>query len=316
VASKVSVIIPVFNGETTLCQAVDSVLGQGTGGLEIIIIDDGSTDSTPAIIKSYGGRVRSLFQANSGPATARNNGVKIATGEYLAFLDADDKWLPGMLARTVAVLDSDPGCVMVYGDLAMVDSEGASLGTSLVRGRHDHAPSMKEMLTRMWPIMPSGALLRRSAFEACGGFAEDFRNAGWEDAFLWLRLRARGHFHYLADGPLAIWRFSLFPAPLKRRPSSMDRTTFARLVHQHFGVDPSPLIAARQRAPRSILGYVGLRALEQGDRSTAREAFARALQLDPYRVKNILRFTRTFLPLGVARSLTGRTGRDRANTTE
>jgi hypothetical protein len=167
---------------------------------------------------------------------------------------------------------------------------------------------MEEILARMWPIMPSAALIRRSAFEACRGFAQEFRHAGWEDAFLWLRLREQGHFRYLAEGPLAIWRFSLFPTRLKARPPDVDRKTFARLVRQRYRVDPSALIEARRRAPRSILGYIGLMALRRGDRVTAREAFIRALQMDPYRVKNVLRLMRTFLPRRLARSLSGRTG--------
>src|SRR5690349_12658433 len=132
--SKVSAIIPVFNGEATLREAIDSALAQNIDDAEIIVVDDGSTDSTPAIIQSYGARLRHLRQPNSGPATARNAAVKNAAGEYLAFLDADDKWLPGMLARTVAVLQSDPGCALVYGDLIMVDSDGVDLESSLVQG--------------------------------------------------------------------------------------------------------------------------------------------------------------------------------------
>jgi glycosyltransferase involved in cell wall biosynthesis len=306
--SKVSAIIPVFNGEATLREAIDSALAQDLDDLEVIVIDDGSTDSTPAIIASYGARLRHLQQPNSGPATARNAAVKNAAGEYLAFLDADDKWLPGMLRRTVALLESDPGCVLVYGDSIMVDSDGVSLESSLVQGDH-HPPSMGEILTRMWPIMPSAALIRRSAFDHCGGFAEEFTHAGYEDAFLWLRLREQGHFRYL-DEALAVWRFSLFPTPIKPRAPKDDRKTFARLVRQQYGTDPFPLLEARRRAPRSILGYIGLRALRRGDRATAREAFTRALQLDPWRLKNTLRLMRTFLPLSLASSLSGRTRND------
>src|SRR5437764_799875 len=176
-----------------------------------------------------------------------------------------------MLDRTLPVLQADPGCVLVYGDLIMIDSDGVSLESSLVRGDH-HPPSMQEILTRMWPIMPSAALIRRSAFDASGGFAEDFRHAGYEDAFLWLRLREQGHFRYV-DRALALWRFSLFPTPIKLRPPKADRKTFARLVRQRYGTDPYPLLEARRRAPRSILGYIGLRALHRGESATARHAF-------------------------------------------
>lgn len=305
---KVSAIIPVFNGSATLRQAIDSVLDQGSCGLELIVVDDGSTDSTPAIIESYGPRVRQIRQANAGPAAARNAGVRSARGEYLAFLDADDRWLPGMLDRSIVKLDSDPDCVMAYGNLLMVDSDGRSLAAYLISGEYAHPPSMEEILARMWPIMPSAALIRRAAFDACGGFVEDFRGAGFEDAFLWLRLREQGHFHYIPEA-LAVWRFSWFPKPLKVQPYRHDPETFARLVRQRYGVDPSRLVAARLRATRSILGYAGLRALQRGDRQAARRAFARALKLDPFRAKNILRFVRTFLPARLARSLSGRTGK-------
>jgi glycosyltransferase involved in cell wall biosynthesis len=304
---KVSAIIPVFNGAATLRQAIDSVLDQDSGDVELIVVDDGSTDFTPAIIDSYGTRIQRDWQANAGPAAARNNGVRSARGEYLAFLDADDRWLPGMLQRAILLLDADPGCVMAYGNLMVVDSDGRSLATDLIGGAYAHAPSMQEILVRMWPIMPSAALIRRSAFDACGGFVEEFRGAGFEDAFLWLRLREQGYFRYIPEA-IAAWRFSWFPRPLKVQPYKRDPETFARLVRERYGVDPSPLVAARIRATRSILGYAGLRALQQGDRLSARHAFAGALKLDPFRARNIFRFARTFLPARLARFLSGRTG--------
>jgi glycosyltransferase involved in cell wall biosynthesis len=298
---KVSAIIPVFNGSATLRQAIDSVLYQSSRG-------DGSTDSTPAIVESYRGRVHQIRQSNAGPAAARNTGVRSARGEYLAFLDADDRWLPGMLDRTIAMLDSDSDCVMAYGNLLMVDSDGRSLETDLIDEDYGHAPTMEEILTRMWPIMPSAALIRSSAFDACGGFVEEFRGAGFEDAFLWLRLREQGPFRYVPEA-LAAWRFSWFPRPLKVQPNRRDRDTFARLVRQRYGIDPSRLVAARIRATRSILGYAGLKALGRGDRQLARRAFAGALKLDPLRARNIFRFVRTFMPFRLARALSGRTGR-------
>ncbi|HKV53502.1 MAG TPA: hypothetical protein VJN94_02570, partial [Candidatus Binataceae bacterium] len=100
-----------------------------------------------------------------------------------------------------------------------------------------------------------------------------------------------------------------FPRPIKVRPLGVDRKTFARLVSQRYGIDPSRLVDARLRASRSILGYLGLMALGRGDRAAARQAFAAALKLDPFRVRNQLRFLKTFLPLGLARSLSGRTGK-------
>jgi glycosyltransferase involved in cell wall biosynthesis len=97
----VSVIVPVFNGERFLAQAIDSVLAQRYEPLDLIVVDDGSTDATPAIANRAGVQLRYLRQANAGPAAARNTGIAAARGELLAFLDCDDLWLPGKLARQV-----------------------------------------------------------------------------------------------------------------------------------------------------------------------------------------------------------------------
>jgi glycosyltransferase involved in cell wall biosynthesis len=90
----VSCVIPVFNGERYLGEALGSVLRQSHSTIEIVVVDDGSTDSTPRILAEMGGRITSLRQANAGPSAARNLGIQHARGEYIAFLDADDLWLP------------------------------------------------------------------------------------------------------------------------------------------------------------------------------------------------------------------------------
>lgn len=112
---SVSVVVPVFNGERFLGEAVDSILAQQHPALEIIVVDDGSTDSTPAVIDGLGGRVRGLHQANAGPAAARNRGLEAARGDTIAFLDADDVWTEGSLARRLAVLDAAPDLAGVMG---------------------------------------------------------------------------------------------------------------------------------------------------------------------------------------------------------
>jgi glycosyltransferase involved in cell wall biosynthesis len=94
----VSCIVPVFNGERYLAEALDSVLGQTYRALEVIVVDDGSTDGTPAVVRTFGARVRCVTQPNAGLAAARNRGLAAATAELVAFLDADDLWLPEKIA--------------------------------------------------------------------------------------------------------------------------------------------------------------------------------------------------------------------------
>ncbi|MGA6974624.1 MAG: glycosyltransferase family A protein [Candidatus Binatus sp.] len=308
---RVSVIIPAYNAAATIAGTIDSVAGQTLHDFEIICVDDGSTDATLSIIKQYGERVRLLEQANSGPAAARNLGARNSSGEYLAFLDADDVWAPQFLERSVAALDADPVLSLVYCNCALADSEGVAIDTALVGSGFDHPPSLQELLTKLWPIMPSAAIARRSAYDACGGYRDALKGASFrfEDVDFWIKMREQGPFGYIAE-PLVTWRFAWFPKQLKRLPDySKALHVFEAYLQERYGVSAVPLVDARMRAPRSILATIGLKALRDGDRPRARAAFARAIRVDPYRVKNYLRWMRTFLPRRLANSLSGGSSR-------
>jgi glycosyltransferase involved in cell wall biosynthesis len=309
--ARVSVIIPAYNAAATIAGTVDSVVAQTLQDFEIICVDDGSNDRTLAILEQYGDRVRIVEQANNGPAGARNNGARHSSGEYVAFLDADDVWMPQMLERTVAVLDADPSLSLAYCNCALADSEGVALDTALVGKGFDHAPSLNELLTKLWPIMPSAALARRSAYDKCGGYRDELRGASFrfEDVDFWIKMREQGPFAYLPE-QLVIWRFAWFPRQLKRLPDySKAPHVFEAYLNEHYGVSALPLVEARARAPRSILATIGLKALRDGDRARARAAFARAIKVDRYRLKNYLRWMRTLLPYRLARSLSGGSSR-------
>jgi glycosyltransferase involved in cell wall biosynthesis len=105
---KVSVIIPVYNAARCVAVAVGSVLAQSFTDYEIIVVDDGSTDDITEALRPYGNRVRLLRQENAGPAAARNTGINAANGDWIAFLDADDEWLPEKLAVQMAILEKNP----------------------------------------------------------------------------------------------------------------------------------------------------------------------------------------------------------------
>ncbi len=305
--TRVSAIIPVYNGAVTIAEAIDSALAQSYSSLEVIVVNDGSTDATAEVLRRYGQRIKVIERPNSGIAASRNIGVAAAKGEYLAFLDSDDAWAPAMIEHTVAALDGNPNCVLVYTNCTVIDSDGHDLDSALIGAGVDHAPTLHEMLSRLWPIMPSAVVMRRAAFDSCDGFSEEFRSYGFEDVIFWLRVREEGAFCYLPEC-LVKWRFSLYPNPLKtawRTPEAP--ITFNRILRERYGIGAERLLAERARANRSILGYIGLRALRDGDRTSAREAFRRALQINPLRVKNILRYLRTYLPLGIVRALSGRT---------
>ncbi|MGH7924672.1 MAG: glycosyltransferase family 2 protein, partial [Candidatus Binatus sp.] len=180
----VSAIIPVFNGAATISAAIDSALAQEFGGgVEVIVVNDGSTDGTAAVLDAYGGRVTVLDRANRGPAAARNAGVRASNAEYVAFLDADDIWLPNKLEKTVAALDGDSGAAMVYTNALTIGTNGERLGRTYTPVGEMRAPAMEDMLAGLWNILPSTVVMTRATFDAVGGFREEFATGHpqWED---------------------------------------------------------------------------------------------------------------------------------------
>lgn len=121
---KVSIIIPVYNGERYVSEAIDSVLNQTYKDFEIIVIDDGSKDDTLNILRMYGEKIRWESQENKGQASAINEGIKMAKGKYIAYLDADDVCLPERLKIQVKYLDEHPDVGLVYADFYQTDENG------------------------------------------------------------------------------------------------------------------------------------------------------------------------------------------------
>jgi glycosyltransferase involved in cell wall biosynthesis len=109
VDGRVSCIVPVFNGERFVAEALESILAQTYRPIDVIVADDGSTDGTAAILSGYGGRIRVVTQPTAGPAATRNLGLEAARGEFVAFLDADDVWHPEKLAKQVRRFAARPG---------------------------------------------------------------------------------------------------------------------------------------------------------------------------------------------------------------
>lgn len=124
---RVSTLIPVYKNATTVAHAIDSALSQKFEAEEIIVVDDGSIDVTPHVLEGYIPKIKVINQTKRGKSAARKATVAVAKGDYVAFLDAADEWLPHKLARIVPVLDPDPGCVLAYSDLTGVDGEGSPL---------------------------------------------------------------------------------------------------------------------------------------------------------------------------------------------
>jgi len=182
----VSVVMPAYNAERHIGEALESVLAQTYAPIEIVVVDDGSSDATAEAVRRFGPRVRFTAQTNAGAGAARNRGVAMASGRYIAFLDADDSWPPEKLARQVEILQQNPACDLVFGQVQQFYDGGADLG----------GPEPG--------ILPGTLLARREAFDRVGPLTETLklgefidwyaraREAGLNtrmEATVWLRRR-------------------------------------------------------------------------------------------------------------------------------
>jgi glycosyltransferase involved in cell wall biosynthesis len=320
----VSVIIPVFNGEATIAAAIDSAIAQEFGGdLEVIVVNDGSTDATSSALDAYRGRVTVLDRVNGGPAPARNAGVRASHGEYIAFLDADDIWMPRKLEKTMAALDSDRGggAAMVYTNALMMAAGGEMLGTTYTPEDEKRAPAMEDMLSGLRNILPSTAVMKRATFDKIGGFREEFSTGHpqWEDSYFMIVAREQGRFVYL-DEPTVLYRVAAsVQESLKRRRVWRDDSENSetmridryvrnselmdRLVRDRYGERALRLIAAIRRATAGLLVSVGLTAMLDYDRHFARRCYRLALRYDPFNAKTYLRIAWTYLPERVGRAV-------------
>jgi glycosyltransferase involved in cell wall biosynthesis len=303
--TRVAIVIPVFNGANTIARAVESVLCQHFDGeFEVIVVNDGSTDATATVLGQYLGRIRVLNQLNHGPAQARNAGAALSTAEYIAFLDADDAFMPDKLARTVPEMVSDEGAAMLFHDAVALNRDGRQIARSCVLPEMAHPPSMAELLMQLWPIITSTVVMRRRTFDACGGFSEEFK-FGYEDPDFWIRAREHGHFIYVAE-PLTYYTL------IEERAERMEKyltsqAVFFRRLRQRHGEAAETLIHRTIHSYTNWLGYQGLLALRAGNPIGARRYFARILRQHPTHLKSALRYIRTFLPAPIARALSGRT---------
>ncbi|RLA96140.1 MAG: glycosyltransferase family 2 protein [Deltaproteobacteria bacterium] len=191
----VSIIIPTYNRRDFLREAIRSVLEQSFRDFELIVVDDGSDDGTREMIqREFPGLLTYLYQENQGVSRARNRGLKLAQGEFVAFLDSDDLWLPRKLERQMAFMQSQPKAQICYTDEIWI-RRGVR-----VNPKKKHAKYSGWIYPRCLPlciISPSSALMRRGLLEEVGGFDEELPVC--EDYDLWLRISARHPIHFLPE---------------------------------------------------------------------------------------------------------------------
>ncbi|CAN2048791.1 Glycosyl transferase [Candidatus Magnetomoraceae bacterium gMMP-13] len=198
--SLVSVIIPTYNRVKFLKDAIDSVLAQDYNDFELIVVNDGSTDSTPELLKSYGKRIKVIHQKNKGVSAARNSGIAESCGEFTAFLDSDDLWLSEKLSVQSIFFKKHPNALICQTEEIWIRN-----GTR-VNPKKRHKKQSGMIFDQSLPlciVSPSAVMMRRSLFDMVGFF--DTKLPACEDYDLWLRVSCRFPI-YLIDRPLIIKR--------------------------------------------------------------------------------------------------------------
>lgn len=194
---KVSIIIPVYNGEKYIRQAIDSALAQNYENLEILIVDDGSTDNTNKICNSYSdSRIRYIYKKNGGVSSALNLGVKEMTGDYFSWLSHDDLYLPNKIAEEIAFLRKHNYLgkkVIAFSDYRLIDKAGTI--TNIVRLNCDRIESKQEYVILEGKINGLSLLIPKSAFEECGFFRTDL--TAIQDYELWWRFLKKYKFVHI-----------------------------------------------------------------------------------------------------------------------
>ncbi len=210
---KVSIITPVYNGEKYLKQSLESIQSQSYKDFEHIIVDDGSSDNSAAIIREISPHATYIYQKNKGQAAAVNTGLRATRGEYVGFCDQDDWWLPEKLKRQVAFLDAHPDIDLVYCDAFLGDGKGTVMETTWMQSRQvsfcagSYQQCAARLFKRNFIAAPLVVLMRRSIFDRQGLLNERFSSA--YDYDYWFRMLEAGMAFGALREPLAVWRTHL-----------------------------------------------------------------------------------------------------------
>ncbi len=241
-APAVSVIIPTFNRASVLDRAVASVLGQTFTDFELIVVDDGSTDETDRVLARSGARLRVHRQGNQGVSAARNAGIRMARGKWIAFLDSDDCWLPEKLERQIAFFRDHPDAGICQTEEIWIRN-----GRRVNPKRRHRKPSGWIFIDalNLCLVSPSAVMIDRALIDAAGGFDETF--PACEDYDLWLRI-ALHHPIHLIDEPLTV-KYGGHPDQLSRMPA-LDQYRIRAIARI---LSTEPLDPAQEAAARSVL---------------------------------------------------------------
>ena len=273
-SSLVSVVIPVHNGGRTVARAIESALAQEYRAVEIVVADDGSTDDTREVVGRYAGRVRVVEQARRGAAAARNLGFRAAAGEYVAFLDADDEFLPGRIEKGVTPMVADAEVGATFCRLYREYADGSRDVYGDAYGR------CRAFAEHLWPsshTQTSGATCRRAAIERVGPFDESLQSH--DDLDLWIRLGEVSRRVEIAE-PLAVFHDTA-GSYSKRWDGARSEADYYRVIERALERFPERYGPFRDVIMADAHLHWGILYLVRGDHARARSFLRRSIRTVP-----------------------------------
>jgi glycosyltransferase involved in cell wall biosynthesis len=309
IVAQVTAVITTYNRATYLPEALRSALDQQGVDLEVIVVDDGSTDETPQVIQPFLEQITYIRQANAGRAAARNEAIRRARGTYVAFLDDDDVWLPGKLARQVAFMNANPAVGLSHGHSEMIDEQGRLLEAETARQRiafeeAHRVPPTYVSYARRCLCLTSATIVRRQVFHSVGLYDESsaltHHSVTGEDLDLYLRIALDFELAFLGGAPLMRYRVHGTQTPL-------DELTLGEIAvsRKHLA-----LLARRSREYDAERLALWLRTVDcyhrLADGPRTRLAVREAIAVDKRLIISIWilkRFALSFVPGGVLRRI-------------
>jgi len=261
---------------------MESAVSQTYQDFEIIVIDDGSNDNTKEVVQSFIDKsphqIHYFFQENQGVSVARNNCIMHSQGEYLAWLDADDKWLPCRLEEGVKILDADTSVGLVHGHVTVIDINNREINTTKRNSRPLNGFIFDNIFLRKADIVCSTVLFRRSCCEDAGTFDVNLSRLGCEDRDLWLRIAQKYKIIYI-DKVLAYYRVN--PQSMSQ---NVDKMTKARLyVIDKYCPEENKYKSLRNRALSKIYRDLGDELLIKNRFIEARQEYLKAIKFNAYK---------------------------------
>lgn len=300
--SIVSAVIPTYNSSHFVVDAVESALNQRDANVEVIVVDDGSTDDTESRLAPFIKRIRYIRQRNSGPSVARNRGIREAGGDFIAFLDADDRWLPHKTAMQLELFAQKPHLGLVHSNIFVYHEK---------TGEQNIGEASRSLFSgRCYPqifwghtVMPSASMIRKSVFDKVGQFDESIRGPSFEDQDLWLRIARDYEFDFVAE-PLIIYRKHENNGSLNNIRNVEDEL---QVLAKTLKEDPSlwsQLDTVRARRKLFALAFsAGYSRVHANDSEKSREFFMEAWRYAPMNPLPAVYLGYSFLPNRVRESL-------------